>query len=117
MRGVVAAALVDGSGEVVASRAEPGVLDQLQLTTTSALAAAEAFSDLFEDASRSNLTAIYDDGQPLLFAPVPDSDMTLVVALASAADIGRARFQLRRLTGVKDAEERTEPEESDEHEG
>ena len=98
VRGVVAAALVDGAGAIVEADADdPGLLDQMQVTATSALAAAEAFSDLMPEDGPPGLTAIYEDGQPLLFTPLGD-DMTLVVAVASAADIGRARFQLKRLS-------------------
>ena len=98
VRGVVAAALVDGAGAVVEADADdPSVLEQMQITATSALAAAEAFSDLMPDDAPPVLTAIYEDGQPLLFTPL-DDDMTLVVAMASAADIGRARFQLKRIS-------------------
>lgn len=100
VRGVVAAALVDGAGAIVAADSDDqALLDQMQLTATSALAASEAFSDLLPDDAPPNLTAIYDDGQPLLFAPVHGGEMTLVLAVASAADIGRARFQLKRITG------------------
>ncbi len=100
VRGVVAAALIDRAGAVVAAESDDqALLEQMQLTATSALAAAEAFSDLTPDGAPPNLTAIYDDGQPLLFAPVSGGDMTVVLAVASAADIGRARFQLKRITG------------------
>ena len=100
VRGVVAAVLVDSAGEVVASDSDdPGLLGQMRLTATSALAASEAFSDLLPSDDPPNLTAIYDDGRPLIFTPVADGSMTLVVAVESAVDIGRARFQLKRITG------------------
>ncbi len=115
VRGVVAAAVVSSQGEVLAAAGdEAALLERMQQAATSALAAAEAFSGLFDEAERTapdeggegadeadadgtqHLTVLYQDGPPLLFSPVP-GERLMVVAVATPADIGRARFQLKRL--------------------
>ncbi|HZW27959.1 MAG TPA: hypothetical protein VFF08_05870 [Trueperaceae bacterium] len=45
----------------------------------------------------THLTVLYQDVNPLLFEPLPGGDRLLVLAVESAADIGRARFHLKRL--------------------
>lgn len=50
---------------------------------------------------RSNakqLMVIYEDSGPIVFTPLPGGERVAVLALGSAHDLGRARFQLRGLT-------------------
>ncbi|HEX7039886.1 MAG TPA: hypothetical protein VF202_07245 [Trueperaceae bacterium] len=124
VRGVVAAAVVGKGGEVLAAAGEgAALLDRMQRTATNALAAAEAFASLLDamdaatvhagdegeaaeevgerpadvDLAETHLTVLYQDVNPLLFETLPGGDRLLVVAVESPADIGRARFHLRRL--------------------
>jgi len=133
VRGVVAAAVVTVDGEVVAAAGEgAALLERMQRTVTSALAAGEAFSSLLDalrgpaegaaaegeadeaaasgeappaapDPAESHLTVLYQDVQPLLVEPLPGGDRLLVVAVGSAGDIGRARFHLRQLRARRTA--------------
>jgi predicted regulator of Ras-like GTPase activity (Roadblock/LC7/MglB family) len=120
VRGVLAAAVLGADGEVLAAAGEgAALLERMQRTATNALAAAEAFASLLdglqgdalgeesddpagsgaseEQEAESHLTVLYQDVQPLLFEPLAGGDKLLVVAVESSADIGRARFHLRRL--------------------
>ena len=120
VRGVVAAAVVGLDGEVVAAAGDgAALLDRMRRTATNALAAAEAFASLLgavdgdqtsgdgeagsaeeparADLADSHLTVLYQDVNPLLFETLPGGDRLLVVAVESPADIGRARFHLKRL--------------------
>ncbi|HLV12736.1 MAG TPA: hypothetical protein VKY42_09830 [Trueperaceae bacterium] len=140
VRGVMAAAVLSVDGEVVAAAGEDAsLLEHMQQTATSALAAAEAFAALLDvgggeaaagesesaaaapgadedgaegdgaaDAAETkpseaqgggetHLTVIYQGGHPLLFEPLSGGERVVVVAVETHVDIGRARFQLRRL--------------------
>lgn len=152
IRGVLAAAVVSGDGEVLAGQpAGSALLERMTDTVTGALAAGVALSTLVarehmdgEDAGESNagdgtgtewpafdadgvaqavtarddgaversvqlsgsgavgrqLMVIYEDTGPIVFTPLPGSERVVVVALGSAQDLGRARFQLRSLSGA-----------------
>lgn len=140
VRGVMAAAVLAVDGEVMAAAGEDAsLLEHMQRTATSALAAAEAFAALLDvgsgeaatsgnegaeavpggdeggaagdgaadvaeappreaqGAGETHLTVIYQGGHPLLFEPLSGGERVVVVAVETHADIGRARFQLRRL--------------------
>ena len=106
VRGATVAAVADGGGVVLAARAvDEAALARTTDVVTSALAAAAALTGLLEDgaaggAGSSAVTAPrqvmvnLDDG-PILLVPLTASDHVLVLALASEADIGRARFALK----------------------
>lgn len=49
-------------------------------------------------AGSKQLMVIYEDSGPIVFTPLPGGERVAVVALSSAHDLGRARFQLRGLT-------------------
>lgn len=47
--------------------------------------------------SDKQLMVIYEDSGPIVFTPLPGGERVAVLALGSAHDLGRARFQLRGL--------------------
>lgn len=63
-------------------------------------AAPSAGSRLEGGAVGRQLMVIYEDTGPIVFTPLQGSERVVVVALGSAQDLGRARFQLRGFTGA-----------------
>ncbi|HET8986235.1 MAG TPA: hypothetical protein VFN03_10790, partial [Trueperaceae bacterium] len=49
-------------------------------------------------AGGKQLMVIYEDSGPIVLTPLPGGERVAVMALTSAHDLGRARFQLRGLT-------------------
>lgn len=101
-RGVTVAALVDGSGELLASRATDAVvLERASAVMTSALAAATALGELLPEASddeaaeRPKQVMVSLEGGPLLFVPMASSDRVVVVGVTADADLGRARLAVK----------------------
>lgn len=104
VRGATLAALVDGAGDLVASRSRDGaMLERAAKVLTSALAAATALGELVpvEDGvtelERPKQVMLNLDTGPLLFVPLSNSDRVVVVGVASDADLGRARLAVKGL--------------------
>ncbi len=104
VRGATLAALVDGAGDLVASRSHDGaMLERAAKVLTSALAAATALGGLVpaEDGvaelERPKQVMLNLDTGPLLFVPLGNSDRVVVVGVASDADLGRARLAVKGL--------------------
>ncbi len=110
VRGATVAAVADGGGVVLASRAaDEATLRRTTDVVTSALAAATALTGLLEDGAGGagaggqatapvpkQVMLNLDDGA-LLLVPLTTSDHVIVLGLASEADIGRARFALKSI--------------------
>ncbi|CAN5817914.1 hypothetical protein BH23DEI1_BH23DEI1_21380 [soil metagenome] len=105
VKGVLAVAVVDESGEVRGEEARepPGFSDAGPLVA-SALAASKVLGGFVGGDLQQ--TVIEYRGGPVVLAPLPKSPgatdpgstgMVLVLRLASIADLGRIRFQLPRL--------------------
>jgi hypothetical protein len=105
IKGVLAVALVEESGEVRADEARegPGFADAGPLVAA-ALAASRVLGGFVGGDLRQ--TVIEYRGGPVVLAPLPrapgstdpgTTGMVLALRLASIADLGRLRFQLPRL--------------------
>jgi predicted regulator of Ras-like GTPase activity (Roadblock/LC7/MglB family) len=100
LRGVVAVALIDADGGVVASAAEGEAgLTEAGPLLASALAASGAIGEIVGGSMRQ--TVIEYRGGPVVLTPVPAADAgrgaVLALRLQSLADLGRVRFHLPRV--------------------
>ncbi|MBW7915730.1 MAG: roadblock/LC7 domain-containing protein [Trueperaceae bacterium] len=99
VRGATVAALVDGAGDLLASRAhDDDALERASALLTSALAAATALGGLLPDdggGPRPKQVMVNLDTGPLLFVPLSGSDRVVVVAVRDDADLGRARLAVK----------------------
>lgn len=107
VRGATVAALVDGAGDLLASRAHDAVaLARAAGLTTTALAAATALGGLLPDDApdgRPSQVMVNLDTGPLLFVPLADTDRVVVVGVQGDADLGRARLAVKgRLRRFED---------------
>lgn len=101
LSGLMAKSLVDGVVADGGSRADVGagadaaVAGELDATTAPA---ADAVASRGTGYGSKHLMVIYEDSGPIVFEPLPGGERIAVMALGSAHDLGRARFQLRGLT-------------------
>jgi hypothetical protein len=105
VRGVLAVALVDASGEVCAHDAREGLgFADAGPLVASALAASRVLGDFMGGELRQSV--IEYRGAPLVLTPLPSAPgpddptpagMVLALRLASIADLGRLRVRLPRL--------------------
>lgn len=115
VRGVRNAAVVTADGRVVEAVGGSGGVERLAELVTAALASSEALAGVLGGGGASQTLVEYEDA-PVLLAPLPTSDgsdvleaafgapavaretaFLSVVTLDGVGDLGRVRFQLRRL--------------------
>lgn len=108
VRGATVAAVADGGGEILASRAaDDAALQRTTSVVTSALAAATALTGLLAAgtggptasaaSSLPRQVMVNLDAGPILLVPLGTSEHVLVLGLASESDVGRARFALKGI--------------------
>lgn len=114
VRGVVSAAVAGADGGLVDGVAlgETGLTELEELVPT-ALASSKALGALIGEGPVEQSLVEYAEG-PVLLAPLGDEDEdgaghVVVVALESVSDLGRVRFQLKRLLSALGEGLRTEP--------
>ncbi len=114
VRGVVSAAVAGADGGLVDGVAlgETGLTELEELVPT-ALASSKALGALIGEGPVEQSLVEYAEG-PVLLAPLGDEDEdgaghVVVVALESVSDLGRVRFQLKRLLPALGEGLRTEP--------
>lgn len=109
IRGVTSAAVVSGDGELIEG-ASPGQVDMTFVTglLASSLASSQVLAGLLGDGEIVQIMLEYEQG-PVLLTPLPTAQAQgagylLVVTLDAVGNLGRARFQLRKLLpGIAEA--------------
>lgn len=107
IRGVTSAAVVTGDGELIEG-ASPGQVDMTFVTglLASSLASSQVLAGLLGDGEIIQIMLEYEQG-PVLLTPLPTAQAQgylLVVTLDAVGNLGRARFQLRKLLpGIAEA--------------
>lgn len=100
--GVKAVALVGEDGFVIESVGKEGAadLDFVGGAATSAMASSRALADHLKKGEVEEVMVEFDEG-PMLLDPLHVSGTTysLVLLLASAQNLGRVRFQLKKVRG------------------
>ncbi len=105
VRGVTNAAVVTSDGHIVDGVERGEGLGRIGELVTSALASSSALAAAMGDGEVVQTLIEYDAG-PVLLAPIPAPAGTVqdayaaVVGLIGVADLGRVRFQLRRMLPV-----------------
>ncbi len=98
IRGVTSAAVVGGDGELLEKASQRQVdLAFVAGLLASSLASSQVLARLLGDGKITQIMLEYEQG-PVLLTPLPtDRDCLLVVTLDAVGNLGRARFQLRKL--------------------
>ena len=99
LKGITAAAVVGPDGIVRESAATSTNAPDLGFVghvTATTLASSQALAEFFERSQVTQTLVEFDEG-PMLITPLEGVEFVLVTTLESANDLGRVRFQLRKL--------------------
>ncbi|MBS3933242.1 MAG: roadblock/LC7 domain-containing protein [Truepera sp.] len=101
IRGVTSAAVVRGDGELLKQVSPHRDIAFVTGLLASSLASSRVLAGLLGDGEISQIMLEYEEG-PVLLTPLPtdqtqDEGYLLVVTLDAVGNLGRARFQLRKL--------------------